>query len=226
MAKKRKGKYPNLDPSQNTKSRTDYIEADYVDGVYGDKGEELIRPLTEEEKTWLNNFYGEYVAVSDRQLNPTPEIMEYMKEKSECKKEIAKIRRTQKIKTNPRIVFLQNRIDSIEGALDFLREEAGVFHATCDEQRELYSVNNSRNFCVYNNRKARGMLLEMTTETADNFTAKFWDILASFDHDSQDALIDIVEQRLRAQGFLGSEEAEAEDSTDTSSDTNKSGDKE
>ena len=215
MAKKRKGKYPNLNPSQNTLSRQDYIETDYVDGVFDEKGNELIRPLTKEEKEWLNKFYGEYVAFSDRQLNPTPEIMEYMEKKSEFKKKIAKIRRETGKTENEQIRFYQRKIDEIEAALDFLRTAEGVFHPTCQEQRDLYSINNSRNFCVYNNRKARGMLLELTTETYDSFVATFWDILATFNYDSQDALIDIVEERLREQGFLG-EELPAEDFAETS----------
>lgn len=222
MAKKRKGKYPNLDRSQNTKTRTDYIETSYVDGVFDDQGNELIRGLTDDEKEWLNKFYGEFVANSDRQLNPTPEIMKYMEQKSECKKKIAKIRRTEKVKTSPKIAFLQNKIREIEASLDFLREEAGVFHATCDEQRALYNVNNSRNYCVYNNRKARGMLIDLTPENCDTFIANFWDTLAGFNHDSQDALIDIVEERLREEGFLG-EESPAEDFTETSSDADDSG---
>ena len=218
MAKKRKGRHPNLDPSQNTKSRQDYIEADYVNGVFDNKGREVIRPLTESEKDWLNKFYGEAVAFSDRQLNPTEEIKEYMKKKSECKKKIAQIRKKQKIKTNKEIEHLFLKIEEIEQALDFLREEAGVFHPTCEEQRKLYNVNNSRNYCVYNNRKARGMLLDLTTETYDAFIGNFWEILASFDYDSQDAMIEIVEARLREQGFLG-EECPTEYSAKASSDT-------
>ena len=215
MAKKRKGKYPNLDKSQNTKMRSDYIEPEYIDGVKDQSGKEVIRPLNEEEKAWLNKFYGESVAMSDVQLNPTEEIMGYMKQKSKLKREIAKIRRDEKVKTNGTIEFKLKKIDEIEKALDFLREEAGVFHSTCDEQRELYNTNNSRNFCVYNNRKARGMLLELTEHTVDNFIAKYWDALATFNYDSQDALIDIVEERLREQGFLG---VEYLDDSDTDSD--------
>lgn len=223
MAKRRKGKYPNLDPSQNLRSRTDYIETDYVNGVKDGNGKEVIRPLNEEEKAWLDQYYGEHVANSDRSLNPTEEIMQYMKQKSQIKKEIAKIRREEKVKTNSQIEYKKAKIKEIEGALDFLREEAGVFNPTCEEQRALYSTNNSRNFCVYNNRKARGMLLDLTTETYDSFIATFWDTLAGFDYDSQDAMIDIVEERLKQQGFL--KDSDSENLSDTSSDTDDHGNK-
>lgn len=220
MAKKRKGKYPNLDPSQNTKSRTDYIDTEYINGVTDVHGEEVIRPLNAEEKAWLNKFYGEYVAVSDRQLNPSDEIMEYMKQKSECKKRIAKIRKETKVKENQEIVFLLSKIEEIEKALDFLRKEADVFHPTCEEQRELYNTNNTRNFCVYNNLKARGMLIDLTTETIDSFVANYWDVLLGFDYDSQDRLIEVVEDKLRAEGYLPAKR-DPEDFSDTSTDSNK-----
>lgn len=222
MAKRRKGKYPNLDPSQNLKSRTDYIETDYVNGVKDQHGREVIRPLTEDEKAWLDQYYGEHVANSDRSLNPTEEIMQYMKQKSEIKKEIARVRREEGVKTNSYIEYKKGKIEEIEKALDFLREEAGVFNPTCDEQRKLYSTNNSRNFCVYNNRKARGMLLDLTTETYDSFIATFWDTLAGFDYDSQDAMIDIVDERLKKQGFL--KDGDSEDLSDSSSNTDDHGD--
>lgn len=220
MAKQRKGKYPNLDKSQNTKSRSDYIEPDYINGVFNDKGKEVIRPLTEVEKEWLNQFYGEFVAMSDSQLNPTDEIMEYMKEKAKCRKKIAKIRKEEKVHINSEINFLKSRITDIEACLDFLRAEQGVLHPTCDQQRDLYNLNNTRNFCVYNNRKARGMLIDLTTETYDSFVATFWDTLANFDYDSQDALIEIVEERLREEGFLP-EQAPTEDFTNTGTNSNK-----
>lgn len=221
MAKRRKGKYPNLDKSQNLRTRSDYIETDYVNGIKDQHGKQVMRALTDEEKEWLDKFYGETVALSDRQLNPSEEIMQYMKEKSKLKKEIAAIRRTEKVKNNSQINYLQKRVAEIESALDFLREEAGVFNSTCEEQRKLYSTNNSRNFCVYNNRKARGMLIDLTTETYDAFIAQYWDSLAGFDYDSQDALIDIVEERLKAEGWL--EDSESEHLTDTSSDTDDDG---
>lgn len=223
MAKRRKGKYPNLDISQNTKSRTDYIETDYINGVKDRNGKEVIRPLNDEEKAWLDQYYGEHVANSDRSLNPTEEIMQYMKQKSKLKKEIAEIRRDLKVKTNSQIEYKKSKIVEIEKALDFLRTEAGVFNPTCDDQRKLYNVNNSRNFCVYNNRKARGMLLDLTTETYDSFIADYWDTLAGFDYDSQDALIEIVEERLKQQGYL--KDGDSENLGDTSSDTDDHGDK-
>lgn len=45
----------------NLKSRRDYIEPEYVDGVCDENGKRVIRPLNEEEKAWLNKFYQETI---------------------------------------------------------------------------------------------------------------------------------------------------------------------
>ena len=59
-----KVKNPALKRQYNLKVRRDYIEPDYIDGVYNDNGELLIRALTDEEKEWLNKFYEETVCAS------------------------------------------------------------------------------------------------------------------------------------------------------------------
>ena len=52
--KRKKSKYPNLNPKLNLSSRKEEVEdvASYVD------------QLNDEEKTWLNKFMGEYVGAS------------------------------------------------------------------------------------------------------------------------------------------------------------------
>lgn len=54
-------KHPNLDRKYNIKARRDYIETDYIDGIYDSNGNEVMRPLTDEEKEWLDQFYKETV---------------------------------------------------------------------------------------------------------------------------------------------------------------------
>lgn len=50
-----------LDPRYNTMTRQEYMDAHrYMDGVRDKDGNELIRPLTDDEKQWLNKFYSEY----------------------------------------------------------------------------------------------------------------------------------------------------------------------
>lgn len=41
--------------------RREFIDSDYVDGVYNEEGHKVIRSLTEDENKFLSNFYKEYV---------------------------------------------------------------------------------------------------------------------------------------------------------------------
>jgi hypothetical protein len=61
MSRRKRAKHPALKPGLNTKGRLDYIEADYINGVRDENGVLVIRPLTEEEKDWLNQFYQETI---------------------------------------------------------------------------------------------------------------------------------------------------------------------
>lgn len=64
MSRRSNSKYPALDPNLNLRVRRSYIEADYIDGVRNSSGEEVIRPLTDQEKEWLNKFYKETIVTS------------------------------------------------------------------------------------------------------------------------------------------------------------------
>lgn len=62
--KRSKAKYPALKKDLNLRSRRDYIEPEYINGVYDENGRQVIRALTAEEKEWLNKFYEETVVTS------------------------------------------------------------------------------------------------------------------------------------------------------------------
>jgi len=65
VAKKKRKRWDNLKRNRNLKHRRDYIETHYIDGMGSITGKgEGIRPLTAEEKDWLDKFYGEYVNAS------------------------------------------------------------------------------------------------------------------------------------------------------------------
>ncbi len=66
-----KVKYPALDPEFNLKSRSELIEADY------------INKLSEEEKEWLNRFNEEYVNASFNK-NPKKNLHKSKKLKKDC----------------------------------------------------------------------------------------------------------------------------------------------
>lgn len=75
--KKENKKYRYLQRDKNLKSRRYFIETDYIDGVYGEDGKQLLRPLNEEEKAWLNQYYKEDVCATrkDAVLNDKEDDM-------------------------------------------------------------------------------------------------------------------------------------------------------
>lgn len=82
MPKKRRGRWDNLIKRKNLKLRQDYMDVHFLNGVESVTGEGLgIRPLTPEEKDWLNEFYGEYYNASvnhreyDEQLHDNKEMV-------------------------------------------------------------------------------------------------------------------------------------------------------
>lgn len=50
---------PELKPTMNLKGRQDYMDVEYVDGVYDKHGNQVIRKLTDDEKDFLAQFYKE-----------------------------------------------------------------------------------------------------------------------------------------------------------------------
>lgn len=58
-------KYPNLLKKYNLKIRQDWVETEeYISGVRNPAGEEVIRPLKDDELAWLDEFNKEYVSGS------------------------------------------------------------------------------------------------------------------------------------------------------------------
>lgn len=59
-------KRPELVPTMNLKGRQDYMDTGYIDGIYDEKGREVMRPLTDKEKDFLAQFYKETVNADKR----------------------------------------------------------------------------------------------------------------------------------------------------------------
>jgi len=57
-------KYRYLSREKNLKSRRYFIETDYVNGLYDENGNQVMRPLNPEEMEWLNQFYKEDLCVN------------------------------------------------------------------------------------------------------------------------------------------------------------------
>jgi hypothetical protein len=80
--KEKRGRWDNLKKNKNLKLRQDYMDTHYINGTPSITGKgQGIRKPTDEEKDWLNRFYGEYnnAAVNhddyDEQLHNTEELV-------------------------------------------------------------------------------------------------------------------------------------------------------
>ena len=166
MSKRNKDKLPNLKKQFNTGARQDVLDIDYLD------------QLNDEAKEWLNQFFGEFYSTNG--LNPIDEIKDYNTIRQKYKKTLRQLNKKPK-KNKKEINYYETKLKEVEDALKFLRDEQGVMHSSCEQVDELYGNNNARNRCMYTNLKSRGMLLELTTDTCDNFLSKAIDRLGITD---------------------------------------------
>lgn len=142
-------KHPNLQKKFTLSTRQDYLDIDYVNGVYDRNGNELIRPLNTEEKDFLDKFYEEWLSADFfkdpelKDLNNQLRVLKRNKNQSkEEKKEYNKLKR---------------KLDKRAKELLLYWDEDG--------RSGVYAENNARNRCIYNKQKAAGRLHQIDEET-------------------------------------------------------------
>jgi hypothetical protein len=173
--KRERSKYPALNKSLNISSRKDYIETDYVRGIYDSNSNELIRPLNTKEKEWLNKFYEETVVTNfyhdpelKRLLRKKKEIVEdstvkKLKDEVVIHKEKKDKKRVMELKEIIRFTKKQNeekyynKLQEIEQEIEELRREL-LLYPEKEDHKLFYSDNNSRNSCLFNKSKITGKL--------------------------------------------------------------------
>lgn len=138
--------------------RQDYIEPEYINGVYNSKGEQVIRPLNNKEKQFLNKFYEEVVCAN---FTHSPRLKQLSKE----------IRHIKKIETPSE--------EELEKLMElqmeyFMAADDSLLYSDEDNQRRLYGENNARNRCLYNRSKSIGMLDELNDSTYDEIHNKVY----------------------------------------------------
>lgn len=148
-SKSKRGRWDNLKRNKNLKLRRDYINTHYINGMESitNSKEEGIRPLTDEEKDYLNSFYGEYVNASftDKPLMKTSKknqnkIKTLKKEMEDLENKISKLDPIKDMKErNP----LSRRLVGIKSEIVEL-----------DAKKDSYNRNNARNRCILNKGKA------------------------------------------------------------------------
>lgn len=192
-----KKKYPALKKSSNTKARRSAIEVDYVDGVYNDKGEQVIRPLNEKEKEWLNQYYEETVRTNffhgkgmDDKRKEIKNILECdeFKKLSEEQKTCLTTAGKARIKELKKLIKEQNRDDSevieeLEQELQDLRKKY-LLYPDPEDHKKFYTENNKRNNDVLN----KAFIEEYTPELMDEIYLKHTENL-----DYEEEIIRLIE---------------------------------
>lgn len=158
--KRSNAKYPNLNKKLNTKLRRDYLDnLYYVDGVKNRKDEQLIRPLNDSEKEWLNKFNGEYYGASfdkddskNLHKNNADDITIY-----NIRQDISKLRKLAAKEQDPDLA--REYYEELDEQIEYLKEVYPKKLCTDD--------NNSRNRCLLNTGKATNELKLIPWETLD-----------------------------------------------------------
>lgn len=162
MSRRNKSKYPNLRKKLNTKLRQDYMDnIDYIHGVINDKGETVIRKLSDSELEFLNKFNAEYYNASfDKNDNnnlhankASDEIIHNIKEDiSALKKKIKK----------------EYDVDNLKVLYAEL-EEMTEYLVEIYPKKERMDANNARNRCILNKGKAEKKLSVIPWEEEERY---------------------------------------------------------
>ncbi len=175
----------------NLSSRKDYIEPEYINGVYDKNGKEVIRALTDQEKEWLNKYYEETVVTNFyhepelRKLNrikkniieddTVKELQQEVKELS--KNKIANATRIKQLKEIIKLTKKQNeetysdKLENIEEELQEARDEY-LLYPDKEDHKRFYNDNNARNACLFNKMRITGRLDDLKISEFDNYLAE------------------------------------------------------
>ena len=175
----------------NLSSRKDYIEPEYINGVYNAKGEQVIRPLSEDEKAWLNKYYEETVVTNFyhepelKKLNRVKKAIIEDDTVQDLKSEIKKLssnkktngKRIKELKEIIKLTKKQNeetyseKLELIEDALEDARKKH-LLYPDKEDHKKFYNDNNSRNACLFNKMRIMGKLDDLDISEYDDFVAK------------------------------------------------------
>lgn len=121
-----------LKRSKNLKHRRYNIETEYIDGVRDQDGNEVMRPLTREEKEFLNKFYKETVNAAPKDFYPDDKDRKYIYEENNARNRdiYTKAKATGKLYVvDPSDLDKVSREDIFENAIEhfYKFEHANVF---------------------------------------------------------------------------------------------------
>ena len=146
-----KAKYPGLDRSLNLPIRQDYLEVENVNGIIDADGKQVVRAWTEAEKKFYSDFNEEVVSANFRHDKTLRKIYKEMKE----------LKTTQK--PTPK-----DMVRLMELELEYQAREDECLHYPDEEQQQaLFTENNTRNRCMFNQLKTGKQLDSLDTVDLD-----------------------------------------------------------
>ena len=163
---KRKKAYNFLDKKGTTRTRHDYIETGYVDGVKDANGNQVMRPLDESERAWLSKFVSE---TEHCNMTTTKQIKLEVRKLKSLRADYRAASKAANIDEMERL-FLA--IDAQLQVCEYLREDAGNFYTTEEDVKGFYTRDNERRRDVYNNAKISDNLTMFTPEEYDKFSTE------------------------------------------------------
>jgi hypothetical protein len=148
--KNHKRKFQSLNSKGARAHRKEFIETSYINGVVNDFGDQVIRPLSKDEISWLDKFYKEFIHSTF--TTDSESILLFKKAKALTKK-----------KENVTF-FNENGFfpEQVQQSIDaFNKKSKELGNLACDfwQQREINSDDYKRRYDIQNN-CTRGVQLE------------------------------------------------------------------
>lgn len=155
------------------KRREHLIETDYIDGIYDADGNEIMRPLSDHEKAWLNQYYTETVHADYsrhpeiKKLNKMKNNIVFTKEVKDIMKEYPKhkgkkLRELKKEVKELKKENIENNQDEYDKIMSELEEIKNTVMLTYNKKSEIYKENRLRNEDLYNKANITGKLKSLS----------------------------------------------------------------
>lgn len=165
-SQERRKPYNYLDKKGTTLTRQDYIETAYVNGVKGEDGEMVIRPMNSTEKQWLSQFIAE---TDHGNFSKSSQLKKQEKVLRKMRTEYRKHRNAGAV---DEMLLLEKEIQSQYELVLRLREESNAFYVTDEERSELYGRDYERRMDVYNTAKISDNLVLYDLNEYDKFSTE------------------------------------------------------
>ena len=163
-------KNSSLQKQYTIKRREHLIETDYIDGIYDKNGIECMRPLTDDEKQWLNQYYTETVHAD---YSKHPEVKKLNKQKNNIvfddniKKKMdeyqgaedkTELNRMKRVVRDLKKVNISENQEEYNRLMMELEQVKSAVMLTYDIKSEIYKENKKRNEDLYTKSVITGKL--------------------------------------------------------------------